>query len=197
MTSCVGTTTHGGISFSGMDIRTLLAFGTGVGIEIRERDVAVKMTHVRPNGVKIAGSTVIQDFRERPAGEWGWEYLKFLREHGGSHLAASVVAPKREVIVRQVALPGVANKEFGAAVGYQVETLHPYGEDEVVYGWQRISENGTALIGILRRSTFDAYLEKVAEAGVAGGLVSVFPAGVHGSAPGGVAPPAPSSFACA
>src|SRR3984893_17035869 len=182
ITSCVGTTTHGGISFPAMDIRTLLAFGTGVGIEIRERDLAVTLTHVRPNGVRIAGSTVIQDFRERPAGEWGSEYLKFLREHGGSHLAATVVAPKREVVVLQVALPGVANKEFGAAVSYQLETLHPYGEDEVVYGWQRISENGTALIGILRRSTFDAYLEKFAEAGVAVACFTFSAAALHGAA---------------
>src|SRR5216683_1374233 len=148
-----------------MDIRTLLAFGTGVGIEIRERDLAVTITHVRPNGVKIAGSTVIQDFRERAAGEWGSEYLRFLREQGGSHLAATVVAPKREVIVRQIALPGVANKDLAAAVGYQVETLHPYGEEEIACGWQRVSENGTALIGIIRRSALDEYLEKFAEAG--------------------------------
>jgi hypothetical protein len=180
-----------------MDIRTLLAFGTGVGIEIRERDLAVTITHVRPNGVKIAGSTVIQDFRERPAGEWGSEYLKFLREHGASHISATVVAPKREVIVRQVALPGVANKEFGAAVGYQVETLHPYGEDEVVYGWQRISENGTALIGILRRSTFDAYLEKFAEAGVAVASFTFSAAALHGAARLLATPPAQGFLATA
>src|SRR5260370_5328206 len=156
MTSCVGTTTHGGISLSGMDIRTLLAFGTGVGIEIGERDLAVAISHVRPNGVKIAGSTIIQNCRERPAGEWGSEYLKFLRENGASHLAATVVAPKREVIVRQVALPGVANKEFGAAVGYQVDTLHPYGEDEVGYGLQHVLEDCTAPVGIMGRFTVDA-----------------------------------------
>ena len=180
-----------------MDIRTLLAFGTGVGIEIRERDLAVAISHVRPNGVRIAGSTVIQDFRDRPAGEWGSEYLKFLREHGGSHLAATVVAPKREVIVRQVALPGVANKEFDAAVGYQVETLHPYGEDDVVYGWQRISDNGTALIGILRRSTFDAYLEKFAEAGVAVASFTFSAAALHGAARLLTTPPAQGFLATA
>src|SRR5439155_25695313 len=96
------------------------------------------------------------NFRARPAGEWGSQYLRFLREQGGSHLAATVVAPKREVIVRQVALPGVANKDMAAAVGYQVETLHPYGEDEVAFGWKRISENGTALIGIMRCASLDA-----------------------------------------
>jgi hypothetical protein len=165
-----------------MDIRTLLAFGTGVGIEIRERDLAVAITHVRPNGVKIAGSTVIEGFRERPAGEWGSEYSKFLSAHGVSHLAATVVAPKREVIVRQVTLPGVANKEFGSAVGYQVETLHPYGEEEVAFGWQHVSENGTALVGIMRQSTFDAYLERFAEAGVAVACFTFSAAALHGAA---------------
>src|SRR5438067_639065 len=145
-----------------MDIRTLLAFGTGVGIEIRARDLAITLTHVRPSGARVAASTVIQNFRERPAGEWGSEYLRFLREHGASHVAATVMAPKREVIVRQVALPGVTKKDFAAAVSYQVETLHPYGEDEVAFGWQRISENGAALIGIIRRAALDSYMEKFA-----------------------------------
>src|SRR5260370_23452716 len=124
----------------------------------------------------------IYDVRGRRAGGWGSEYLKFLRENGGSHLAATIVAPKREVIVRQVALPGVANKEFGAAVGYQVDTLHPYGEDEVAYGWQHVSENGTALVGIMRRSTFDAYLEKFAEAGVALACFTFSAAALHRAA---------------
>src|SRR5439155_6227882 len=156
-----------GLSGNSMDLRTLLAFGTGVGIEIRSQDLAVALTHVRPNGARVAAATVIHNFRERPAGEWGSEYFRFLRENGGSHLAATVVAPKREVIVRQIALPGVGGKDLAAAVGYQVETLHPYGEDDVAYGWQRISETGAALIGIIRRDTLDGYMEKFAEAGVA------------------------------
>src|SRR5437870_9458044 len=128
-----------------MDLRTLLAFGSGVGIEIRSEDLGVTLTHVRPNGIRVAASTVIRNFRERPAGEWGSEYLRFLRENGGSHLAATVVAPRPEVIVRQIALAGVDSKDFAAAVGYQVETLHPYGEEEIAFGWQRVSENGAAL----------------------------------------------------
>src|SRR6266446_2021594 len=125
-----------------MDLRTLLAFGSGVGIEIREHDLAVTLTHVRPKGARVAASTVIRNFRERPAGEWGSEYLRFLRENGGSHLAATVLAPKQEVIVRQIALPGVGGKDLAAAVGYQVETLHPYGEENVAFGWQRVSSSG-------------------------------------------------------
>jgi Tfp pilus assembly protein PilN len=164
-----------------MDLRTLLAFGSGVGIEIGDCDLAVTLSHVRPNGVRVAASTLIRNFRERPAGEWGTEYSRFLREQGAGHLAATVVAPKREVIVRQIALPGVSAKDFGAAVGYQAETLHPYGDDEVVFGWQRLSDNGAALIGIIRRAVLDAYLEKFAEAGVAVASFTFSAAVAHGA----------------
>ncbi len=176
-----------------MDLRSLLAFGTGIGIEIRERDLAIVMTHVRPSGVRVAAATVIQNFRERPAGEWGSEYLRFLRDNGGSHLAATVIAPKREVIVRQIALPGVAAKDLEAAVGYQVETLHPFGENEICYGWRRVSSSGAALIGILRHSTLDGYLERFAEAGVALASFTFSAAALHGAVRL-FAPPPPGGF---
>jgi len=172
-----------------MDLRTLLAFGSGIGIEIRSADLAVLLTHVRPNGARIIASTVIQNFRERPAGEWGSDYMRFLRQNGASHLAATVIAPKREVIVRQIALPGVSGKDLAAAVGYQVETLHPYGEDEVAFGWQRISDNGTALIGIIRKATLDGYMEKFAEAGVAVACFTFSAAALHGALRLFTAPP--------
>jgi Tfp pilus assembly protein PilN len=172
-----------------MDLRTLLAFGTGIGIEIRERDLAVTLAQVRPAGVRIAAFTVIRNFRERPAGEWGSEYLRFLRENSASHVAAAVVAPKREVIVRQVALPGVANKDFTSAIGFQVEALHPYGDEDIACGWRRISENGAALIGVMRRSTLEAYLEKFAEAGVSLACFTFSAAALHGAARLYSAPP--------
>ncbi len=180
-----------------MDIRTLLAFGTGIGIEIRERDLAVTIANVRPSGVTVSGFTVIRNFRERPAGEWGSEYLRFLREQGASHLAATVVAPKRELIVRQLALPGVANKDFASAIGYQVEALHPYGEEEIVCGWRRLSNNGAALAGVMRRSTLDGYLEKFAEAGVTLACFTFSAGALHGAARLYSAPPAEGFLALA
>jgi Tfp pilus assembly protein PilN len=164
-----------------MDLRNLLAFGTGIGIEIRERDLDITVTHLRPTGVKVAAYTSIRNFRERPAGEWGSEYLRFLREQGASHVAATVVAPKHDLIVRQVALPGVANKDFASAIGYQVEGLHPYGDEEIACGWRRVSTNGAALIGVMKRSTLDGYLEKFAEAGVALACFTFSAAALHGA----------------
>jgi hypothetical protein len=180
-----------------MDFRSLLAYGTGVGIEIRSKDLCVVITHVRPNGARVEASTVIRDFRERPAGEWGSEYLRFLRENGGSHLAATIVAPKREVIVRQVMLPGVARKDVAAALGFQVETLHPYGDEEVAFGWQKVAENGTALLGIMRRASLDAYMEKFSEAGVAVACFTFSAAALHGGVRLFTAPPAEGFVATA
>lgn len=149
-----------------VNFKKYLAFGTGIGIEIGERDLLVTMVRVRPSEIQLLGSATISNFRERPAAEWGAEYSRFQKEHGGTHLTATVLLPRREVIVRLLPLPGVAAKDAGPAITFQVDSLHPYGEAEVVYGWSWL-EAGSALIGILRRSTLDHYLGLLAEAGIA------------------------------
>ena len=96
-------------------LKTWLAVGTGVGIEIGREDLNVTVARVRPNGAKILGELSIHRFRELPAAEWGATYNGFLKKLGVRHLAASVLLPRDEVIVRQVPLPGVANKDVPAA----------------------------------------------------------------------------------
>jgi len=148
------------------DFKKFAAFGSGVGIEVGDKNLEVTLARVRPSGIDVAGATTIVDFGDRPAAEWGAEYGRFLREAGGSHLSATVLLPRREVIVRHVALPGVAARDAAAAIALQIDSLHPYGDDEVVFGWSRL-ENGGILIGILLRSALDRYLALFTEAGVA------------------------------
>src|SRR5205814_7626970 len=66
-------------------------------------------------------------------------------------LSATVLLPRREVIVRQVSLPGVAAKDIDGAIRFQLDALHPYGEDEVAWGWSRLPF-GAVLLGIARRA---------------------------------------------
>ena len=105
------------------DIKKWLAFGTGVGIEIRGDDLEVTVARVRPQGVRILGTTTIVRFRQRPASEWGAEYARFLTTTGGSHLAAAVLLPRREMVVRRLSLPGVASRDMDAAIRFQVNLL--------------------------------------------------------------------------
>lgn len=148
------------------DLKKFIAFGSGVGIEIGERHLAVAVVRVRPAGVDVLRTYTISDFATRPAAEWGGEYARFLREVGGSHLSATVMLPRRETIVRQIALPGVAAGDLASAIALQMDTLHPYGEDEVVSAWSPVG-NGGVLVGILRRVVLDRYIGLFAEAGVA------------------------------
>jgi hypothetical protein len=149
-----------------VDFKKFVAFGSGVGIEIGGKDLEVTAVRVRPSGIGVLGTATIREFGERPAAEWGGEYARFLRATGVAHLAATVLLPRRDTIVRQIALLGVAARDLSAAIALQIDTLHPYGEEEIAYGWSRTGTNGV-LVGILRRATLDRYLALFAEAGVA------------------------------
>jgi len=160
------------------EIRKLLAFGTGIGVEIGATDLEVVAARVRPNRVQVAGHLVIRNFASRPAAEWGAEYGHFLKSLGMGHLSATVLLPRRDTIVRQAPLPGVAPREMENALRFQLDTLHPYGENEVAWGWSAVGP-GAALVGIARRETVDRYAQLFAEAGVAVGSFTFSAAAVH------------------
>lgn len=146
-------------------IRKWLAFGTGVGIEIGREDLQVTVARVRPGGVTVLGTHTVEKFRDRPAAEWGSEYAGFLKQHRAGHVSAAVLVPRSEVIVRTLALPGVKQEELAAAVGYQLDALHPYGEDDAVAAWARV-DAANVLVGVMRRMLFEQYAAWFSEAGV-------------------------------
>src|SRR5215472_14326702 len=94
------------------------------------------------------------------------EYASFLKGCGASRLSATVLLPRRDVIVRHVALPGVASKDIEGAIRFQIDTLHPYGEADVVWGWSPLAY-GAVLVGIARRETVERYNTLFVEAAVA------------------------------
>jgi len=146
------------------DLRKLLAFGSGIGIEIGWTDLEVLAARVRPTGVQVAGRLTIANYAGRPAAEWGAEYNRFVRAAGMSHLSATVLLPRRDVIVRHVALAGVAAKDREGAIRFQLDTLHPYGDADVCWGWSPAGD--TALVGIVRREIVERYIQLFVEAGI-------------------------------
>jgi Tfp pilus assembly protein PilN len=144
----------------------LLAVGTGISLEVAGQDLVATAVRVRPGGIKVLGSTTIAGFEERPAAEWGAEYAAFLRQMGAGHLPATVLLRRTEVIVRQITFPGVAAKDLSSAVQFQIDSLHPYGEDEVRYTWARLGNTPAVLVGIARKVVVDGYSQMFIEAGV-------------------------------
>ena len=161
-----------------LDFRKLLAFGSGIGIEVGASDLEVVAVRVRPSRIQVAGRATIANYGERPAGEWGAEYANFLRSAGMSHVSATVLLPRREVIVRQIALVGVARRDRSAAIRLQLDTLHPYGDEEISWDWTAISDSAV-LVGIARREVIERYARLFTEAGVAVASFTFPAAAVH------------------
>jgi hypothetical protein len=160
------------------DLRKLLAFGSGAGIEIGAADLTVVVARVRPNRVRVPGRLVIENYASRPAAEWGKEYASFLKSVGADRISATVLLPRRDVIVRHVALPGVKRKDVESALRFQLDSLHPYGEDEIAWAWSPLAF-GNVLMGIVRRQTVDRYVAMFSEAGVAISSFTFSAAAVH------------------
>ena len=160
------------------DIKKLLAFGSGIGIAVGATDLEVVAARVRPTGISVLGRLEIANYASRPAAQWGADYARFLKSMGVGHLSATILLPRREVIVRQMALPGVAGKDVESAIRLQLDTLHPYGEDEVAWGWSRLAF-GSVLVGICRQAAVERYVQLFAEAGIAVRSFTFSAAAVH------------------
>jgi len=146
--------------------RKWLAFGTGVGIEVRDDELEVTIVRVRPTGVSVQGSALVAGYRKRQASDWGGELNKFLREVGAGHIAATVVLPRRDVIVRHLEMPGVKDSDLASAVEFQLDGLHPFADGEAVHSFARIGNRGTVLVAIVRRETIEKFAALFAEAGI-------------------------------
>jgi len=148
------------------ELRKWLAFGTGIGVEIGREDLTVTMVRVRPSGVRVLGELIIPRFREQPASEWGASYSAFLKKLGAAHLPAAVLLPREEVMVRQVPLPGISDRDLAAAVRFEIDSLNPYSEEEAAFDWARIGKSSSILVGVTRRTVLDHYTALFAQAGV-------------------------------
>ena len=78
--------------------------------------------------------------------------------------------------------PGVAagrgGKDIEGAIRFQLDSLHPYGDDEVSWGWSPLAY-GAVLVGIARSATVQRYLELFLAAGIAVASFTFSAAAVH------------------
>jgi hypothetical protein len=151
-------------------LRKWAAIGSGAGLEIAgprgSESLRVSAVRVRPSGARVLGGFTVEDFEHQPAAAWGSDYAAFLGKLGIRHVAANVVLPRHEVIVRQLALPGVSGNDLAGAVRFQLDGLHPYSEEDVVSSWTRLEHSSTVLVAIVRAETIQRYATLFAEAGI-------------------------------
>lgn len=147
-------------------LRPLFRFGTGAGILIGADDLTIYIARLRPAGPKLLAWMVIEDFRNRPASEWGAEYQKLLDRTKTGPIPAMAMLPREQALLRTVALPGVADQDAPAAIRFQLDGLHPFQEDEAVVDWRRIGQSSHYAVGIAEKRAIDEYAALFAEAGI-------------------------------
>ncbi len=152
-------------------LERLHRIGSGCGLEIRGDALVATAVKSRSGGVTWLGSKRIEGFRERPATEWGRELSEFLSAGGVAHVALSFVLPRQDVIVRSLQLPPMSAKERQAAVRYQLDGLHPFGEDEVYFTFAPLggeTKGSTPVaVAIAEKTVVDRYADLFEEAGLA------------------------------
>src|SRR5277367_377540 len=148
------------------DLGKWVAFGTAAGVRVSHEGLNVTVVRVRPTGARVLDELSIPGFRDQAAAEWGATYAGFLTRLGMAHLAATVLLPRDEVMVRQIAFPGVSDKDLAAAIRFEIDSLNPYSEEEAVFDWARIGKTSSVLVGFTRSTVLEQYRTLFAEAGI-------------------------------
>jgi len=147
-------------------LRKWLRFGTGVGIAITDHGLDIAVARVWPIGVALKGFLHVGNHLKRPVADWGGEVNRFLASHRAQHVPAVVELPRERVIVRTIALPGVSDEDAAQALAYQLDTLHPWGDGDVAWAWQRVGRSSSFSLAIAERTLVERYVALFAEAGV-------------------------------
>ena len=165
------------------ELRKWAAIGSGVGIEVAGPPGAESLTiaaaRVRPGAARLLGTLTIPDAQHHAAGAWGAEYSRFVRRLGLSGAPATVLLPRRDLTIRQIALPGVADKDLPSAIEFQLDGLHPYPEPDAVSSWARIPGTSSVLVAVARRSVVERFTNLFSEAGIRIGCFTCSAAAIH------------------
>jgi hypothetical protein len=175
--------------------RRWVAVGAGIGIECNGDDLLVTAVSVRFGKLTSIQELRIPSIAQRPASDWGSEYADFLKRLELGHLAANLVLPRDAATVRVLPLPPLSPKEIEAAVGFQIDSLHPYADDPVVHAWARLNPAGAVLVAIAREETARFWADLFAEAGISLTSMTVGPACIYSAFRLWSLPPAPQFVA--
>ena len=135
------------------------------------------MARVRPNRVQVLGRLTIANYAARPAAEWGAEYARFLKSLGAGHLSATVLLPRREVIVRQIALPGRGRQGPGRRDPASDRFAAPLRRRRGRVGLVAARRAERCWWGSRGATTVERYFQLFTEAGIAVAVLHVFGGG--------------------
>jgi Tfp pilus assembly protein PilN len=134
----------------------MMYFGTSIGIAVRGEDLEAVCMRGRWKRVAVAGFLRIENYRRRPVEEVAEQYRRFRKANHAMTASAIVALPRESGLLRVLEMPAEIGQNLAAAIGYQVDTLHPFEEGGVYFDYAVLPVPGgptppTAEAGISRR----------------------------------------------
>ncbi len=153
-------------------LREILPWGTGCGVAVRGDDLVAVAVKLGPKGVAVAGRYRIPSYRSREPASWGAEFRGFLRQCGLSRAPTVLCIPRRDVIWRTVDLPPMPRADRNAAIEWQLDELHPFGDAPIIHAAADVGEASDSggkrrtAVAVTLSSRIEAYADRFRAAGV-------------------------------
>ena len=120
----------------------MMYFGTSIGIAVRGEDLEAVCVRGRWNKVAVTGFLRIENYRSRPVEEVAEQYRRFRKANHAMTASAIVALPRESGVLRVLELPAEIGQNLAAAIGYQVDTLHPFEEGGVYFDYALLPAPG-------------------------------------------------------
>ncbi len=168
-----------------------MQLGTGIGIAIRGQDLEIVCARARLRKMTVTGFCRIESFRSRPVLEVAESYHRFRRANHAETASAVIALPRAAGLIRTLELPAEVGKNLHAAISYQIDSLHPFGEGGVYYDYAVVpllSHNGNAngaasrlrvSVAIVEKQVLDSLYHWFSEAGIDVGGFTFATAGMY------------------
>ena len=152
-----------------------------LGIAITDDVIRLSLVSRQLNSIQIRDLLTLSAWQEKSLPDLKSEVTKFLKRNKTSELAAVLSLPRREVVVRQLTLPGDAQSNLAKVLEYQIANLLPAEDALVVYDYSvaKYERNAASLsvtVFLAMRSLLEKHLQICEGLGIK--VVRVVPAGV-------------------
>ncbi|MSO19400.1 MAG: hypothetical protein EXQ56_02900 [Acidobacteria bacterium] len=105
----------------------------GIGIELRKNSLVAIFAKRTMGSFRIVDRLELKNMYSDGPVICGQEYTAFLRRHGLRAPWTIVSIPRETAILRDVKLPGTVAHEVKSVIGLQLESLHPFADEDVVW----------------------------------------------------------------
>jgi hypothetical protein len=120
-----------------------LGFGRqAIGIELRDGVLRAALCRRGWSGVRVVDSLAIPGVGAAPASAVAAQFAQWREGHGAGSAWVAVILPREALVCRNMVVPLPPGSALKDVVGLQLDYLHPYEDEEVLWDCQALDAAG-------------------------------------------------------